>query len=136
METYNIINDINEYKTDICQILDDINKINSHLNDLNGLLSKRINYACKDLNYNTSLIVSDQLSNIIDLDYILRKSNIFYSYCVINDKYISYNYFILKNNIFSNTFNRSGVTSDYLKRDLETLDHILHCINDIIDTIK
>ena len=136
METYNIIDDINNYKNDIFQVLEGIKKVNNKLEVLKELLSKRINNSCIDLPYIDNLICFDQLSNIFDLDYVLRKSKIFYSYSIINDKYISYNYFTLKNNIFSNTFSRCGVSSDYLKRDLKTLDHILACINDLIDDIK
>lgn len=135
-EIYNILNDIEKYKNDICQILADIKKINDRLNYLNDLLNKHINIVCRDLPYFDNLIVSDQLYSLIDIEYILQKYKIFYGYAVIDNKYISYNYFKLENGQFSNTFNRGGVTSDYLIRDLKTLDHILNGINDIIDMIK
>ena len=135
-ETYNVLNDLNEYKNDICQILDSINLTNDRLKDLNDLLIKHINGVCTDCSYIDNLICFDQLSNIFDIEYILRKQKIFYGYSVIDDKYIDYNYFTFKNGIFSNTFSHNEVSSEYLKRDIKTLDHILVCINDVIDTIK
>ena len=133
---YNILNDIDNFKNDIIQLLDNINLINDRLKELNDLLIKHINNVCNNLSYVDNLICFDQLSNKFDIEYTLRKNKIFYSYVVINDKYISYNYFTFKNGIFSNTFDRSSVDSGYLKKDLETLNHILVCINDVIDTIK
>ena len=135
-ETYNVLHDVNEYKNDICQVLADIKIINDRLNLLNDLLIKHINGVCKDCTYVDNLICFDQLSNIFDIEYILRKQKIFYGYVIIDGKYINYNYFKLGNNEFSNTFSHNEVSSEYLKRDLETLDHILAIINKIIDTIK
>ena len=140
METYNILNDINEYKNDICQILEDINKINDRLTDLNDLLNKYINTTCSSLSYTDSLIVKDQLSRKIDIEYILKKYNIFYSYYKNGDKtsdYINYVNFEFKDGIFINTFDTQYcVSKDELKRDKTSLYYIFNCINDIINTLK
>ena len=140
METYNIINDINEYKNDICQVLEGINKINNKLELLKTLLNKRINDVCKELSYIDKLIINDQLKRKIDIEYIMKKHNIFYSYYKNGDKtsnYINYVNFEFKDGIIINTFdNQYCVSHDELERDKNSLSYIFNCINDIIDTIK